>query len=256
LPEESTEEMVDKEKTYDLLMNKFKYRSIFDKRVYKDDNTQRLLSNYSALLFTLGRSLRMEVITAPFVLNPQTYEGIVPNEKQKEILKKTTEVFLKGLSYTDDERIWATIMIELRAILKVLNEPDYAMEIISKLEKENPSSYLLFLKGEIYRSIGDISNAEAYYKKAMEDSKKDPAIYYSYLKLQLLKGDTSTFNTILSEAFKDQQLLGGIFGYANALGDTSLMIEILKFYMVVNPYDTETKSYLDSLTRKYYRMRK
>lgn len=254
IPEESEEEMVDQEKTYDLLMNRFKYRSIFDKRIYKDDNTKRLLTNYSALLFTLGRSLRLKVIEAPFVFNPQTYEFLKVNENQKEILKKAAEVFIKGLSFSDDERIWATIMIELRAILKVINDPKFAIEIISRLERENVSPYFLILKGEIYQNMGDLDKAELNFKKATESSKNDPGIYYSYLKILSIKGDTEKFNSILGEIFKNQELFGGVYGYANALGDTGIMIDILKYYLMLNPGDYETRNYFDSLNYKFYRM--
>lgn len=254
LPEESEEEMVDQEKTYDLLMNKFNYRSVFDKRIYKDENTKRLLTNYSALLFTLGRSMRLNVIKSPFVFNPETYEFLKVDENQKEILRKSAEVFIKGLSFSDDERIWATIMIELRAILKVINDPDFAIKLLSQLEKENVPSYFYLLKGEIYQLGGDINNAELNFKIAMEKSENDPGIYYSYLKVLLLKGDTARFNSILNDIFKNQQLFGGVYGYANAFGDTGMMIDILKFYLMINPGDYETKNYFDSLNYKFYRM--
>ena len=240
--------MVDVDKTQELLIKDFKYRSIFDPNVYKDENTQRLLSNYSALYFTLARKLRMEVIPSPFVINPKTYTNIKLNEKQKEILKRSANIYLKALKFSKEERVISVVAIELKAIFSALKEYDTALKVMDELNKINPSALTYIYKGDIYREMGKYDEAEKFLNKAIENTPNDPTAYYTLIKLYLDRGDSSKVEGLLGTVIAQPKLFASIFQVAQQVNDRKMMILILKMWLKRgNPNDEQAKQFLDNL---------
>ena len=249
-------DMVDIPKTKKLLTEEFKYRSIFDPRVYKDENTTRLLGNYSALFFTLGRKMRMQVIPSPYVLDPTTYANIKPTDKKKQILKEAANVFIQGMKFTDEQRILGTIAIELRAILSVLKDYKTALDILNRLESTKPDAMIYMLKGDIYREMGKLNEAEKYLQKAMQLNKDDPGVYYSLLKLYSQLNRPDKVSSILTKMLSNPRLFSSTFSLARTVGDTAVMVEMLKLVTEVYPNEKDAKTYLDTLLKHWSKRNK
>ncbi|MEA1913568.1 MAG: hypothetical protein U9N06_07045, partial [candidate division WOR-3 bacterium] len=256
--------MIDIPRSWDLLMNKFSYRSIDDPSVYKDRTTWRLLQNYSSLFSQLGWSLREKAVPSAIFMNPQAYKTSL-NEREKQLLKKSAISFEKGLIFSKEARILARLLTELRGIYYLLGEPEKLTLIIDKhLEKIDNPLFQLF-KGQSLLDLLQLgkstiegersalaSYSEEAFNKFIKSSKTGTgAGYLGLLNLYAVIPDSAKMDSLTFELIKEPDIYRSIFSY-NIRYDTSMAIYLLKHWTEVNPYDKKADSLLIYLRNSYH----
>jgi len=251
--------MIDEKASYDFIMNKFSYRSIEDPSIYKGRTAWRLLGNYASLCFALGRTLRMDVVSAEILMRPEAYIHTL-TEKDRESLKKAAGVLRKGLMFSNDPRILATLFIELRGIYSILGEVENLVAIIDRfLESKNYAIFHLF-KGQALLdelNLGTTltenkkeklsSTSEKEFEEVVESSGEAVvAAYLGLLNLYSTVGDSEKMHSLALNLLGQPDIYRAIFSY-NLRYDTSKAIYLLEQWKEANPYDKEAASLLERL---------
>jgi hypothetical protein len=78
VPENTSGSPVDIDKTFDLLMNKFRYRGLNDPEVYMDENARRMVSYYRATFFRLADILKITNDKARLKQLMEKYREVLP----------------------------------------------------------------------------------------------------------------------------------------------------------------------------------
>ncbi len=256
--------MVDKEISWDLLMNKFSYRSIDDPSVYKDETTSRLLGNYSSLFFSLGRSFRMEAVPAEILVDPDRYIIKIDKEMRENMLK-AVKLYRKGLIFTEESKIHNTIIFELKGIYSLLGEPEKVIVIIDSFLSRTEDPILHLFKGQTLLKIVEsregiteneredlILATEEEFQKVIQESKEGTAaaclgLLYLYSEI----GENEKKDSLVVNLLREPDIFRALFSYS-VRHDTSQAIYLLEHWTEVNPNDKEADSLLMRL-RKYNR---
>jgi hypothetical protein len=255
--------MVDKRKSWDLIMNKFSYRSIDDPTVYKDRTTWRLLGNYASLCFALGRTMRKDVVTAEILARPEAYIHKL-SEEEIEILRKSANVYKKGLIFSKDTRILTTLLIELRGIYTILGEVENLVEIIDNLLEKLDTKLIHLFKGQAlfdklrlgkYMNEHEKKELETASEREFEEVIKTAeegvsAAYLGLLDLYFTVDNSEKLNSLVLDLLRQPEIYRDLFSY-NLRYDTSKAIYLLEKWKEANPYDKEAASLLERLRDSY-----
>jgi len=233
-------EMVDVKKTEDLLLHKYSYRSIFDPAVYKDETVRRLLSNYGAVFFALGRSLRSEVVTDQQIINAS---GSIPLTPEKvKILERAIAVYEKGVKFMDDPIIF---LMELRGIYTLLGRENAFLPVLKQWADKKPSGAIYSMLGKIYKDEGKVDDAVSLYKKAMkfDSSAVEPVagLLEIYIKS---KNDRLNADILAENLIKNVRVYGRLVGYYVFVKDTAMVRYLLSKWVKRNPNDAQARQIL------------
>ncbi len=188
LKQDSGNEMIDLDKTYNLYMDKFKYRGVADPAVYKDENAARLTQNYAAgfiytadVLRRKGDTQRAIAMTKKsiqvvptewrnYALLMQIYADLDSTEEVEHVLDSAPETINKG-------DLWLTLAADYRRkgkkdrAYKILTEqldkaPHYEdafRQMLSYLYQDSAfDSIEVVLKNWIQNNPGDSDAIAAY----------------------------------------------------------------------------------------------
>lgn len=86
LVKEEGKGMLDPERTYHNLWNVYKYRGVNDPRVYKNENTQKLLSNYRAAFMSLALTHYKQGRKEEAIRELERSEGLIPMDWRGNLL--------------------------------------------------------------------------------------------------------------------------------------------------------------------------
>lgn len=214
--------MIDPEKTEDLLLNKFSYRSIFDDRVYKDINTIKLLSNYAAGFFALGTYLR----------------GKGDYDKALEVLEFGKKFAVKDVM---------PFAYNLAEIYKYRKEYDKAEENLREVLEKFDSGLIYYMIGQMYEEQGREDEALMSYLKAKESKNDRVAGYAGLASFYYRKNDTLNTIKYLREAMREGKVYSNLFRFYITNGDTALAKFLLEDYLKLNPKDEKVKRLLEQL---------
>jgi tetratricopeptide (TPR) repeat protein len=214
--------MIDHEKTEDLLFNKFSYRSIFDPKVYKDENTYKLLSNYAAGYFALG----------------SYYKSIGNNKKAAEVLE-----FGKKFAKRD----LLPFAFNLAEIYKTEGEYAKAEENLKEVLGQFDSGLIYYMLGEVYEAQGKNDEALIFYLKAKEAEHDRVAGYAGLAKYYYKRGDTLNTVKYFREAMTDSKIYQDLFSFFITNGDTALAKFLLRDYLEMRPDDERVRELLEKL---------
>jgi len=204
--------MIDLEKTEDLLMKKFSYRGIFDDKIYKDDNTVKLFSNYAAGFFALGN----------YLVNTGNYE------KAKEVLEL-------GKKFAVKEPI--PFAYNLAEIYMQNNEYDKAEENLKEVLGKVESGILYYMLGQINEKRGKEDEALFNYTKAKECANDRVAGYAGLVSFYYYRNDTLNATKYLREAMQQGELYQNLLRFFIAGRDTLLARFLLEDYLKLHPND-------------------
>ncbi len=216
--------MIDHVKTENLLLKEFKYRSIFDPKVYKDENTFKLLSNYAAGFFALG----------------SYYKSIGNYVKAAEVLE-----FGKKFAKRD----LLPFAFNLAEIYKVQGEYEKAEENLKAVLDQFDSGLIYYMLGEVYEAQGKGDEALIYYLKAKEAEHDRVAGYAGLAKYYYERGDTLNTIKYLREAMTDSKVYQDLFSFFITNGDTALGKFLLKDYLRMRPEDEKVRQLLEKLEK-------
>ncbi|MCK4226696.1 hypothetical protein KAX29_07380, partial [candidate division WOR-3 bacterium] len=251
--------MIDSDLSWDLLMNKFSYRSVDDPSIYKDRTAWRLLGNYASLLFSLGRSLRRDVVSAAVLVSPEAY-SITLTEEEKETLRKAAMADVKGLEFSKESNILTTLMVELRGIYLILGQPEKLIPIIDKVLTVTDFPLIHLFRGQVlldWLMLGEglsendrmelSKGSEREFEAVIEGSREgSAAAYLGLLNLYSTVGDSESMHFLVLDLLKQPEIYRAIFSYTIRY-DTAKAIYLLEHWKEVNPYDEEATSLLKRL---------
>ncbi|OYV02828.1 hypothetical protein CGW93_03640 [candidate division bacterium WOR-3 4484_18] len=215
----------------DSLLNKvYRYRSIFDKNVQKDDKTlQRLLANYTTMYFLLG----MEYY-------------------RRGQYARAAECFTNAERFSKRATQYMPVAYYLREAYLRMGAPDKLVTYIEEKQKrgEPLSAEDYFWLGESYRLKGDIIKAEENYRMAQATDANSPYGYYGLAHLYLSKGDVDKTYEMLRGVLRNPNVIGGMYQIAMQRGDTQVARFVLERWVEANPYDTLAKRLLERLKQE------
>ncbi|MCK4308185.1 DUF2723 domain-containing protein [candidate division WOR-3 bacterium] len=211
----------DIEKSDSLLNSVYRYRAIFDPRVYKDKNTKRLLTNYAACYFAIGMAYRKE---------GEMHKAIESLEFGK--------LFRAEGAYPFN--------YQLASLYKVIGEHKKAEQNFRKFAEESNGSAGWYALGEYYREIGEIEKAEESFKHAIEG--EDQSLGYAGLiKIYYTKNDTVNLNKMLEVCVKNPAITGKMLSIFRAEHQDTLAALLLKTWLSYHPQDTIAQSLFNGL---------
>lgn len=209
------------EKTDSLVFQVYRYRSIFDKSVYKDENVRKLLSNYSVCLFSLGmehqkrgninRAIECYEIGRKFGTKGIPFEQLIINLYQK-----------KGDTLGLKEILFETI-------------------------KEKPYPFSLYMAGRIKLNEGDYREASRYFKKAQKLGPKHPAGVSGMLSLYYETGDSLKFLDLRDSVLQSPELTGNVVGFLIQDAKREIAKEVLKGWLAKHSHDTLAQRMLEEM---------
>jgi hypothetical protein len=255
--------MVNADKSWDLIMDKFSYRSIDNPRIYKDRTTWRLLGNYSSLCYALGRTLRRNILQADILIRPKENVNKF-SEEEIGILRKAANVFRRGLLFSNNPRILATLIIELRGIYSILGEPEKLLPVVDNIIQRLNMKLIHLFKGQV---LVDILRLEKYQneKEKLElitssewefndviNSVEEgvSAAYLGLMNLYFTIDDIEKLNLLTLDLIRQPEIYRDIFSY-NLRYDTTKAIYLLEKWKEVNPHDKEAINLLERLRNSY-----
>ena len=216
-------EMVDIATSRYNLFELYNYSSIFDEHVYKDENTQKLISNYVAGFASLA--------------NAYEVRGELP--KAAEALE-FAERFETPMGWR--------VTYHLISLYERIGDFAKAREKASKFTQLRPTDPLAQAAlGRMYQMEGNYTEAEKAYGRAIEMDKTHPAGYGGLVSLYLEVGDTTRARSVVQTVFRDGQLTGRLIAYFSQNGDTAEAVFELNEWIKLNPNDTQAIRLLNSL---------
>jgi tetratricopeptide (TPR) repeat protein len=222
IPQKGTE-MVDIPTSRYNLFELYDYSSVFDKKVYKDDNTQKLISNYVAGFASLANA----------------YEVTGDLSKSAEALE-FAERFETPLSWRITYHL-----ISLYERIGDLTKAKEKSKKFTELRPDDPLAEAAYAR--ILQAEGDYAEAEKAYGRAIEIDRSHPAGYGGLISVYLQAGDTNRARSIVQSVFRDLQLTGKLIAYFSQNGDTAEAVFELEEWIKANPDDSQAIKLLNSL---------
>ncbi|MDI6839280.1 MAG: DUF2723 domain-containing protein [bacterium] len=208
----------------DSLLNKvYRYRSIFDPKVYKDENIKKLLTNYSAAYFALGMAY-----------------------KEKGRIDKAIEAFECGKRFKTGETL-LPFAYQLAALYEVMGEHEKAESNLSEIPEESRGASVWYALGEFYIRNKDIKKAESSFMKAIESDSNDPSGYTGLIKLYYTQQDTYRLRKLFEKCALDPNLTGRIVSIFRFERENKLAALILENWLSYHPQDSIARGMLNEL---------
>ncbi|MDD2889069.1 MAG: DUF2723 domain-containing protein [bacterium] len=211
----------------DSLLNKvYKYRSLFDPKVYKSENDKRLLTNYAASYFALGLAYR-----------------------EKGDLDKAIKALEDGKKFQSEDVL--PFNYHLAALYQLTGRQTEAMENINELAKVAKDPMEWYTIGEAYLNSKNVDKAVEAFNKAIEMSPEDPAAGYAGL-IRVYQSTNKIFemNKILDQCMKNQMLAGKILSLFRMGQQTELAKILLEKWVVYHPYDSVAVQLIKELNKE------
>jgi tetratricopeptide (TPR) repeat protein len=222
---QSGRDMLDMETTRKNLFEVYDYRGIFDPKVYKDDNTEKLISNYVAGFASLANA----------------YEMRGELDKAAETLERA-EKFVNPMGWR--------VTYHLGILYERMGQLDKANEKFRALAEGNPTDPLARAAlGRVFQMQNNVADAEKAYGAAIEIDKEHPSGYGGLISLYLQVGDTNKAKTVLQNVFADPKLTGKLVAFFSQNGDTGEAIFELSEWIRQHPDDKKALELRDSLAK-------
>ncbi len=218
-------EQFDIERTDSLLNKVYRYRSIFDPRVYKHENAKKLLTNYAAAYFALGMAYR-----------------------NKGEINKAIESLEQGKRFKAGQVL--PFAYQLAILYKALGEHKKAEANLLELPEEARGAPAWYTLGEFYQKGGDAEKAEDAFKKAVESNPKDPSGYAGLIELYHTRRNTTDLNEIFKKCSLDPALTGKIVSLLRFTNRTKLAALVLENWLSYHPQDTIARGLLNQIRER------
>ena len=202
----------------DSLLNKvYRYRAIFDPRVYKDENTKRLLTNYAAGYFALG----------------------IAYKRKGDAHKAIQSLEFGRLFKTEGGAL--PFNYQLAELYETIGEPDKAEQHLLEFSKEANTGAGWYTLGEFYRKRGELEKAKKSFQQIIES--EDPSLGYAGLiKIYYDEKDSMNLNKTFEICAKNPAITGKILSVFRAEGQSELVALLLKNWLSHHPQDTIAQS--------------
>jgi len=209
----------DVQKSDSLLNTVFRFRSLFDESVYKDDNARRLISNYVAAYFYLGLAYKhqgnLDAAIATFeVADRFGHNRVLPVEY--------------WLSYLYTEK--GELAKAEKRLLQALSD--------------DPSVPLSYMLGKIYLAQNRSEEARELFEQAIKLNAKEPSGYGGLLQLYDETGYAERVTALLDSLPEDPQLVSKLVYLLKTEDREDLAQLVLKRWVATHPRDTSASKLL------------
>ncbi len=212
---EQGREMVDIATSRYNLFELYDYSSIFDDRVYKDDNTQKLISNYVAGFASLANA----------------------HEVRGELDKAAEALEMAERFYTP---MGWRISYHLAGLYERMGNMKKANEKYRKFAEMRPDDPLAQAAlGRIHQAEKNYIEAEKAYGRAIEIDRAHPSGYGGLISLYLETADTNRARGVIRTVFEDAQLTGKLIAFFSQNGDTTEALFELDEWIALHPTDSQ-----------------
>jgi tetratricopeptide (TPR) repeat protein len=214
------------ERTKKNLMENYKYRSIFDEEVFKDSNTQKLLSNYVAGWLRLTLMLESQ--------------GDFPG---------AVEAADMALKFPTDQR--SVLLENLVPLYLRAGEEDKALEMLETNAATNPNACQthIFL-GQLLERKERLDEAKKSYEIAINCAPDDFRAYAGLLPMLKSSGDSTAYHDLLTKSTKTSDMVSRLVSTFLSLNpDTALAKDLLEEWLLVRPNDPAAKRVLEGLNK-------
>ncbi len=204
------------EKSDSLLNSVYRYRAIFDPRVYKDKNTKRLLTNYAAAYFQLGMAYRKE--------------GKID---------KALKSLEFGKLFKVEENL--PFNYQLASLYEVIGEHEKAEQHLRKFAEQANKGAGWYTLGGFYQKWGETEKAKESFKRATQTEEQSLG-YAGLIEIYYEEKDTVNLNNIFELCAKNPAITGKILSIFRAERRDELVALLLKNWLAYHPQDTIAQS--------------
>lgn len=208
-------------KTDSLVFKVYKYRSLFDKSVYKDENVRKLLSNYSVTLFTLG----ME------------HQKRGDYDKALKCYEMGRVLGTKGIPF--DQMIVN--------IYQITGQTDKMKELLYESAERAPEPYTLYAAGKTKLQEGDYKEALKYFEKVKKVDPQNPIGVAGMLYYYSESGDSLRFFDLRDSIVQNPELTGNLIGLLTQDGLPDMARALLRRWIDLHPWDTLAQKMLKEI---------
>jgi tetratricopeptide (TPR) repeat protein len=212
---------IDVERTKKNIHETYRFDGIFDPSVVKDENTEKLLSNYSVAFFRLAGEYQMMGMID---------EAIAELEVARKFQLKGSYPFSVNLGLMYQE-------------VGKLEDAQASYMEASRLDPEN--TFVLFKLGTVFMKLGDQAHAESTFTHAIELNRGDPAGWAGLLMLARSQGDSVGVQELLDQCLQSPRLISQLFTFLASVGERDLAIEIIRKWVDTHPGDEKARDILE-----------
>ncbi len=211
----------DVETTDSLLFDVFRYSSVFDESVYKDETTRKLLSNYGVAFFSLG-------------LEHQRRGNI---ERAIESFEKGRKFEVRGIPFDQ-------VLVNL---YRMRGDDQKTREFLLQKVEKNPEPFALYALGKLALEDNNFEKAAQYFDRAERLDPQHPAGISGRLSLYYEIGDRTEFVGLRDSITLHPRLTGDVVGFLSQEGRRDIAREILTRWIELHPHDTIARNMLEGM---------
>lgn len=232
--------LIDVETTKRNILDVYKYDYILNEKIKKDDNIDRIMTNYAAGFLQLGL-----------------------HYAQLESLELSVEYLRQGRKFYVYDRNSVTMQIS-RFLLDLERYDEAEKELSDALSQELNEEKKIMLKAmlaEINLEKGDYGKALNFYIEITGMFPKEGMGYSGLLKIYRETADTAAYNSVVSLLKTDPERLGSTIGFMYMQKtEPMILLELLNVWLALRPGDNQVEeikkelltwdSYREALKRK------
>ncbi|MEJ5307047.1 MAG: DUF2723 domain-containing protein [candidate division WOR-3 bacterium] len=211
--------LIDVERTKHNIYNVYKYKYILDEKIVKDDNIDRIMTNYAAGFLQLG-----------------IYYA------QIDSLEKSIEYLREGRKFYVYDRNAVTLQIT-RFLMDLGKYEEAEREILygKSIDKKGEKTEIFdFLLGQIYLKLNDYQKSLEIFKKYVDKDPKNAMFLSGLLKVYYKQGDSVNFESIVQNLKTDLQLLGNVIGFFYMeKEEPEILTRLLDLWDIIKPGDEQ-----------------
>jgi len=250
---EKGKEMIDKEKMWDLLLNKYRYGYIDNYGIYTGRAQSKVLSNHGILLYLFGARVLSDY-------SPNKWKKAELSEPQSDTLRMLAAIFKRGFLYTKRPD-WSMLAIRgLLDIYSILGESEEALKFSDWLLSRQDTPILHLFKGEALVLAAKESDSEEEARIKLLEAEKlyndlllnegiEPLAYKGLIDVYSTSKDEGKLKEIADEMIDKPAVFGNVLLYLMRY-DTVNAVYLLTYWKKRFPGDTRIDMLLSRLKKK------
>lgn len=218
---------VDVEQTIYNIENKYSYKSILNPALLKDDNVDRIMTNYAAGYLQLGIHFA-----------------------QLDSVDQSIKYFKQGRNFYTYDPMQVTMNI-ISMLLQSKRFEEAGKEIEMALAKETDPDKIAALEAmlaEVYMEKGEYEEATGIYNAVIEKYPNEGLGYAGLMRIYKRRNDTEAYQKALAELVMDPQKMGGVIGFLYMQkAERDILIDLLEAWLKLRPGDPQAVELLDEI---------
>ncbi len=246
---DSGEMMVDIPRSESLLTKVYSFRGIFDDRVYKDDNTYRLVANYGAAFFYVGVAYEREAGVSVFDVFDRDVGEL--SDSQRESLQKAVWFFKEGLKFSTPEKV--PFVLHLSACYLCLGDVEKGIEILKESFEKTENYVFGLLLGQVYRRLRLYDDALRYYQRIVKLKPDEGSAYAGMLDIYYKRGEWDKIRELVDFAVSRDRIFAKVVTYFYFQRNRSLTDTLISRWLKTHPGDPTAESLLVEVRKGTWR---